>query len=346
MCENSENIKATPPVGITNSLEQSDTYELFKRLVKEANSGNPQLSAIKGFTVGDLLGQGAFGEVYLARHQSTGEQVAIKVMHNKFAGQDKLEKRFKREIKNITFLDHPNIVKVRYSDLLEENLFYIMEYCNGGSIADILKKSSGRLPLERALEITFQALDGLHYLHNVEIPEVELSNGTTKTSKGLVHRDIKPGNLLLSIVNGVERVKIADYGLAKAFDLAGKSGITPSKKSGEKSGIGTYEFMPREQVRQSKYAKVEVDVWAMAASLYKMLTGKTPREFPEDQNKRKVILTTQPTPIRFSNKSIPEELAQVIDCALKDESDLYFKTAAQFKEALTVAANKIGLLNS
>ena len=200
--------------------------------------------------------------------------------------------------------------------------------------------------LERALEITFQALDGLHYLHNIEIPEVQLSKETTQTVKGLVHRDLKPANILLSKVNGVETVKIADYGLSKAFDLAGKSGITPSNKYGKKSVIGTYEFMSRAQVFNFKYAKAEVDVWAMAASLYKMLTGKTPREFPEDQNKRKVVLTTQPTPIRFSNDSIPEELAQVIDCALKDESDLYFKTAAQFKEALTFAANKIGLLNS
>lgn len=344
MCENSENIKATPQVRITHSPEQSDNNELLNLLPKETDL-NPQLLESKGFTNVKKLGEGGFGKVYLASHQSTEEEVAIKIILENVAEPDKDKKRFQREMQNIKFLDHPNLVEMRYPDLWEDN-FLIMEYCNGGSVADLLNKSDRKLPLERALEITFQALDGLHYLHNIEIPEVQLSKETTQTVKGLVHRDLKPANILLSKVNGVETVKIADYGLSKAFDLAGKSGITPSNKYGKKSVIGTYEFMSRAQVFNFKYAKAEVDVWAMAASLYKMLTGKTPREFPEDQNKRKVVLTTQPTPIRFSNDSIPEELAQVIDCALKDESDLYFKTAAQFKEALTFAANKIGLLNS
>ena len=340
MCENSENLELNPQVYITNSPDNSDIYEVAKRLLEEADL-NPQLSEIQGFTNFKKLGEGGFGEVYLACYKSTEKQVAIKIMHNEFAGQSNDEKRFQREIKNITFLDHPNIVKMRYSDLWEGKFFYVMEYCNGGSVADLLKKSGGKLPLERALEITFQALDGLKYLHEeVEISETNPKDRTTKTVKGLVHRDIKPGNILLSKVNDIETVKIADYGLAKAFDLAGRSGITSSKKYGEKLVIGTYEFMSRKQVRNFKYAKAEVDVWAIAASLYQMLTRTTPREFPQDQNKRKVVLTTEPIPIRIRNDSIPEEVAEVIDCALKDESDLYFRTAAQFKQALKCSSQQ------
>ena len=90
-----------------------------------------------------------------------------------------------------------------------------------------------------------------------------------------------------------------------------------------------------QQIFDSKYVKPEVDIWAMAASLYQMLTGTTPRYFPEDSDIWEVVSTTQPTPIRDRNNSIPEKIAEVIDSALKDdESELHFKTAAEFKQAL------------
>lgn len=341
MSEKSENFLINPQVNTSNSPEQADIYELAKRLIEEVNNNNPQLTEIEEFTEIQFLGEGGFGKVYLARHQSTGEQVAIKVIQPEFVGEDKFEKRFQREMQNITLLKHPNLVKMRYSDLWEGKLFYVMEYCNGGSLTDLLKKSGGMLPLERALQITFQALDGLDYLHNVEIP-----NTTTRNAKGLVHRDIKPGNILLSQIDGIETVKIADYGLAKAFDLAGLSHITSNKKSGDKIlAIGTLGFMPMQQIFDSKYVKPEVDIWAMAASLYQMLTRTTPRDFPQNSDIWEVVSTTQPTPIRDRNNSIPEQVAKVIDSALKDdESELHFKTAVEFKQALmTCYGNTISL---
>ena len=159
MSEKSENSPINPQVHISNSHNKPDTYELAKRLIEEVNNNNPQLSQMQDLTVIKCLGEGGFGKVYLARHQSTGEQVAIKVIQPEYAGQDKLEQLFQREMQNITLLKHPNLVKMRYSDLWEGKLFYVMEYCNGGSLTDLLKKSGGMLPLERAFQITFQALD-------------------------------------------------------------------------------------------------------------------------------------------------------------------------------------------
>ena len=124
-------------------------------------------------------------------------------------------------------------------------------------------------------------------------------------------------------------MKVGDFGLAKAFDTAGLSGQT---RTG--SIAGTLSFMPRQQIVNFKYAKPEVDVWAMAASLYFMLTGTGPRDFPKGEDPCDVILRTSAIPIRQRNAKIPIKLAQVIDAALIDKPQINIKTAAELRRAL------------
>jgi serine/threonine protein kinase len=188
-----------------------------------------------------------------------------------------------------------------------------MEYCDRGSVIDLINKRGSKLSIKEAIEIILQVLDGLHYAH---------------TEKNLVHRDIKPGNIFLKVTDGKLVAKLGDYGLAKAFDLAGLSGQT---MTGTK--MGTPSFMSRKQALDFKYAKPDVDVWAVAATLYCMLTLECPRNF-EGIEPMLAILNSQPIPIRERDPSIPQYLAELIDRALRDNCELYFKSALDFKKAL------------
>ena len=192
-----------------------------------------------------------------------------------------------------------------------------------------MKQRGGRLSIDEAVEITLQALDGLEYAHHAEVPQVRLDDGTFGRGEGLVHRDLKPHNLFLSGSGRSRRALIGDFGLAKAFDLAGLSGLTCT-------GVmaGTPKFMPRPQIREFKYAKPDVDVWAMAATLYFMLTGQFTRDFPPKKEPFNIILSTDAVPIHKRDSSIPPKFAEVIDAALIDQPSIPFKSAADFKRAL------------
>ena len=152
-----------------------------------------------------------------------------------------------------------------------------------------------------------QTLRGLHYAHTAEVP-VRLSDGTVTTSHGLVHRDIKPQNLLLTGDRERMTLKIAEFGLAKAFDSAGLSGHTLTGAFG-----GSLAFMPRGQVIDFKYARPEIDLWAVTACLYWMLTGSAPRDFPPDADPVAVVLREPPVPVRDRVPSLPRRLAELID---------------------------------
>ncbi len=144
--------------------------------------------------------------------------------------------------------------------------------------------------------------------------------------KGLVHRDLKPAKLFLT---GQRIVKIGNYGLARAFDETGLSG-------GTRTGAvaGTWEFICREQVVHCNRPGPEMDVWAMAASLYNVLTSCVPRDFPSDQDPWLAVLENPAVPILQRDPRLPPRLAQVIDQALVEEPEMLFKSAAAFREAL------------
>jgi serine/threonine protein kinase len=185
---------------------------------------------------------------------------------------------------------------------------------------------------DNAVRLTLQALAGLDYAHQVALANVKLADGDPSKGRGLVHRDIKPHNLFPARSGEKYSAKIGDYGLAKAFDLAGLSGLTATG-----AVAGTPMFMPRQQLLEYKYAKPDVDVWAMAASLYYMLTLQPPRDFGKGHDPWQVVLQTKAVPIRQRVPAIPARLAAVIDKALIDEPEIGFKSAAEFRAALKEA---------
>ena len=275
--------------------------------------------AIPGYTVLKELGRGGMGCVWLARQDGAGQLAAVKMMLPQVAADERAVNRFRREVNNTRILKHPNVVRVEDVQFLNGAFFLVLEYCDGGSAARLMGQCGGVLPPDQAVHITLQALDGLEYAHNIYGP-----------GHGLVHCDLKPANLFLSSSGSACVAKVGDFGFAKAFDVAGLSGFT---RTGARAG-GTAKFMARQQVIDFKYAGPEVDVWAMAASLYNMLTGAVPRDFPPGLDPLLAVLETPCIPIQRRKPSLPRGLAEVIDRALVEEPVIPFKTAAEFKEAL------------
>jgi serine/threonine protein kinase len=209
--------------------------------------------------------------------------------------------------------------------------FFTLNYCSAGNLAYFVVANGGRLPIELALDLTLQILDGLHYAHHVEVEQLNAIGQPVKLT-GLVHRDIKPHNILLTQKGDQLIAKIADFGLAKSFDLAGLSGLT---MVGDVAG--TPLFMPRQQILAFQSARPNVDVWATAATLYFMLTGEPPRDFRGNVDPWRVILDSHPVPIRDRNPKIPTQLAAVIDRAVQDTPTIGFSSAAELKQALLKA---------
>jgi pSer/pThr/pTyr-binding forkhead associated (FHA) protein len=302
--------------------------EYVKRLLGLAEKGDKNLIAIRGYSIIQILGKGGFGEVYLAQHNQTKNFVALKVMLPAVAANDWAVQIFLRETENTKALRHPNVVTLLDYGYSESIFFFTMEYCEGGTVADLMQRQGGQLSVDIAIPIILQVLDGLEYAQNAEIPNVKLGNGGFAKGRGLVHRDLKPSNIFLCNVDGKLIVKIGDYGLAKAFDLAGLSGQT---LTGTKAG--TPVLMCRQQLLNYKYVQPEVDVWATAACLYNMLTGNFPRNFTSG-DPFLAVLQNNPVPIRQRDVSIPQKLAEVIDLALVEKPEIHFKSAMEFQQAL------------
>lgn len=315
----------------SNPNNQPDFQPVIQNLIEQAKKGQLNLLSLRDYTILKVLGRGKSSEVYLALDDRSGELVAIKMMLPQVVVSQRAREEFLREAQNTKALNHPNIVKLKDEGYFNGTFFFTLEYCHGGNVLELMKQRGGKLDVNEALPIILQALDALEYAHNAEIPYLKNENGSFSKGKGFVHGHIKPDNLFLANVSGSPLVKIADYGLGKAFDLAGLSGQTMSGDT-----AGTPVFIPRQQVISFNYSKPEMDIWAMAATAYNMLTGTYPRDFT-NKDPFLVVLQSSAVPIRERNSSIPKKVAAVIDLALRDTPEIYFKTAAEFKLALLKA---------
>jgi serine/threonine protein kinase len=274
------------------------------------------------------LGEGGMGEVYLLRRDDTGEHLALKVMVPEREADPAARALFLRESENCLALRHPNVVRAYEAGFAEELFFLTMEFCDGGSLDKTVERRGALSPAD-AVAIILDVLAGLQYAHGAEIPHVALADGSTARGAGLVHRDLKPQNIFVRATAAGRPAKVGDFGLSKAFELAGLSGQTRPYDVG-----GTPAFMPRRQILDYLYAKPEVDVWAAAASLYFLLSGFVPRDFTLGRDPWQTVMETQPVPILERGVSVPRRLAEVVDRALVDWPEIEFKEAAQLRAAL------------
>lgn len=323
-------VAAAPETSIPTGVD--DARDIINLLLGQVDNGNRRLAGVKGYSVVRELGAGTMGAVYLATRDTDGAQCALKIMLPRVAATEEATSMFLRETQNTRALHHANIVRLDEAGFADGLFYLTMEYCDGRNVEELMRRKGGRLSLVDSAEIILQALDGLIYAHAAPIPYVKLVTGGIVPGRGLIHRDIKPSNLFLSGSGNARATKIGDFGLAKAFDAAGLGG-----QSATGAVAGTPAFMPRQQVVNFKYARPEVDVWAMAATFYNMLTGAYPRDFSSGKDPWLVALQTQRVPIRQRNPAVPAALAEVLDTALMDEPGIAMKTAAELKKALVDA---------
>jgi serine/threonine protein kinase len=310
-------LKLGPDCEIMLDIEQQATEKSKMQLghmLQEKMKSYSHGIKITGYRTIREIGRGGMGAVWLVEEEKTGKRMALKVMLPEKAADRKCREMFLREASLSGQLDHKNVVRQFKYGQSGGTGFILMEYCPGKSIEELMAKKGGKLGHDLAKHIILQALDGLYYCHHAKVIAT-LKDGTTIPATGVVHRDFKPGNILLSDHSSHPIVKVADFGLAKTFDTAGMSGLTTKEQV-----AGMLEFMCSDQAKDFLGAKPEVDVWAAAACYYYMLTGTSPKNF-RGKDPYSVVLNDPAIPIRKHNNKIPERLAEIIDTALIERSN-------------------------
>ena len=253
------------------------------------------------YTLVELLGDGGMAKVYLARDNSLDREVALKVLREQFAGDEEFVERFRREAMSIAALNHPGIVQVYDRGRTEDGTFYIvMEYVPGGTLKERIK-GKGNLASGEAAGIASQVADALAVTHD----------------RGIIHRDIKPQNVLLTASG---EAKVSDFGIARA---ASAKTMTQTN-----SLLGTLAYMSPEQVRGERVGPAS-DLYSLGVVLYEMLTGEPPYQGDDPIATAMKHLDEPPRNPQEMNSAVPEELdALVVKLLAKDPEDRYVSAAS------------------
>ncbi len=254
------------------------------------------------------LGQGGMATVYLAEDVRHHRKVAIKVLHPELSavlGPD----RFLKEIELTANLQHPHILPLFDSGAADNLLFYVMPYVEGETLRQKLAREH-QLPIADALRIAADVADALEYAHK----------------RGVVHRDVKPENILLH--DG--RPLVADFGIALAVQHAGGTRMTQTGMS-----LGTPQYMAPEQAMGDKAVDLRADVYALAAVTYEMLAGEPPFSGPTPQAIVAKVMTSDPVPLCELRKTIPLHVEAAVLTGLQKLPADRFATAGDFRAALT-----------
>ena len=269
-------------------------------------------AALEGrYQIEGELGEGGMATVYLADDLKHERKVALKVLKPELAAVVGAE-RFLAEIKTTANLQHPHILPLFDSGAADGLLYYIMPFVDGEPLRDKIKRET-QLPVEEALEITVAVAGALDYAHR----------------QGVVHRDIKPGNILLHDGQPL----VADFGIALAVSVAGGDRLTETGLS-----LGTPSYMSPEQVTGEHELDGRSDLYSLACVMYEMLAGERPFNAPTAQAVVAQILAVEPRPLDERRRTVPARVAAAVDRALEKLPADRFATAGDFAEALTTPA--------
>jgi eukaryotic-like serine/threonine-protein kinase len=275
------------------------------------------------YLVEQLIKRGGMGSVYRGKHVMMDKTVAIKVLRPSLAGDDVVVARFSREAKAASRISHPHAVSVTdFGEAETGVVFLVMEYLDGRTLKDLIR-SEGPMTLERTVEIIRQVSGALDAAHQ----------------QGVIHRDLKGDNIMLSQSDGGDWAKVLDFGIAKILQ---PEGARDKDITAANSVIGTPQYMSPEQCSQTGPIDARSDVYSLGVIVYEMLAGRVP--FTGDSPT--VIMMKQvgdePPSVLDARPDLPASIDNLIKKALAKQPADRFQTAGELSEALTKAAAGAG----
>ncbi len=281
-----------------------------KKIIREVAAGPRH---IPGYLIESIIGNGGMGVVYQAQQLSSGKRVAIKTMHRDLAKDTRAVQHFLREIEVTRRVNHPNIVGFYGSGMSSDSILYmVLEYVDGGDLAQLLDRTPNqRMDPATAHYYAMQIASGLAHAH----------------AMGIVHRDIKPKNILITS-DSQPIAKISDLGLAKHED---------DNRVQEKGGGGTVAYMPPEQLTRFQMAAPSCDVFSVGATIYEMLCGRRPYDFTNG-DKLRAVSKGLIMPITRIGMTIHPGLAAVVDKCISPRPEDRFRDCGQLLCALQAVA--------
>jgi pSer/pThr/pTyr-binding forkhead associated (FHA) protein len=277
---------------------------------------NFETNEFHGFEIIRRLGAGSAGLVFLAKQVVLDRVVALKVLRRKQKISKRTEERFILEAATISRLDHPHIVKVYDASPFPKGYFIVMEYFDATDLQSLIEER-GAPSVPVATSIALQMCKALHY----------------SGEEGIVHRDVKPANILYRADTGI--AKLTDFGLAKRI------GISAGTRDGE--GVGTPCYMPPEQVNNARNVDHRADVYSLGASMYHLLSGRYPIIANNLQEFVQGILERDPPPIERFNPRCPREICDVVRKAMAKKAPDRYQDAEQMYQALDRARLQYGI---
>ncbi|GGH70313.1 serine/threonine protein kinase [Phaeocystidibacter marisrubri] len=298
-------------VVLTYSLYSSLRYVRLNRKVGEA-------AQLGQYTMVRKIGEGGIGEVYLAHHAMLKRPTAIKILKPNIISAEVVE-RFEREVQLASRLTHPNTIEIYDFGRTPDGIFYYaMELLNGFTLAQIVQMQ-GELPFERALHILRQASASIREAHSI----------------GLIHRDIKPQNIMLVQRGGEDDVvKVLDFGLVK--DLSDEE----AAQTRTTQVTGTPLYMAPERIKTPKNSDLRSDIYALGAVAYYMLAGQSLFRFSTEIDIMFQVINTEPDPLHEINTQVPQEVSDLIHRCLEKDPEKRPQTARELHASLKELSGK------
>ncbi|MGZ4324483.1 MAG: protein kinase domain-containing protein [Solirubrobacteraceae bacterium] len=269
-------------------------------------------TVIGGYRVDELISRGGMGLVYRVTHVALNRIYALKVLDPGLAEDEQFRERFRREMRIAASLNDPNIVGIHYAGEDGGMLFFVMDYVTGTDLRQVLLKD-GAIEPTRAVDLLEQFSSALDAAHR----------------RGLVHRDVKPANILITIRDGQEHAYLTDFGLAKKFDTA--TGLTAKGLL-----VGTVDYMAPEQITGA-HTDARTDVYALGCVFYQMLTGQVPYERDNSVATLFAHVNDPPPVLAGEVSDTHPAFSPVLEKAMaKDSRDRYF-SAGDFARAAAAA---------
>ena len=258
------------------------------------------------YLIESLIGVGGMANVYKGRDVRTGNAIAVKVLKEEFLGNEELVRRFKNESKAISILDHPNIVKVYDVSVTDQLQYIVMEYIDGITLKEYLKQRGGALTWKEVVHFATQVLGALDHAH----------------SKGIVHRDVKPQNIMLQADGSI---KMMDFGIAR-FSRAQSQTISDK-------AIGSVHYISPEQAKGDR-TDARTDIYSVGVMLYEMLSGKLPFDGSGTVSIAIMQISEKPKPLAEVAPNVPEGLRQIAEKAMEKDPDARYQSAAEMLAAI------------